>query len=246
MQIITINNIEYIKAEDIMAMKHKEFNNDCLNTRAFQRENNINEDNFIYGKYVSKEWFKGEAKLRTNKVLIQRDYYLDIIKTSNIIEPVVEAKNTTKKIITKDIVEIYTTKRNFEFNVINIDSNKYVLTDDIMNYTPIMNVKCENTRDFVKKYNLNFIHAKMIEIDKWIDTKRTNCKTDKILTQLSELDKMSELNDIIPKDNDGIEQLQKELILNDDEMTSNHLAMLLVLKIYVNLYWIQKVDIKSV
>ena len=78
MEIITINNIGYVRGKDIMEQNHHQFNNKCKNERDFQRNNNIT--GYIYARKNNNIWTQSDGKsTKLDKVFIEEAYYKNII-----------------------------------------------------------------------------------------------------------------------------------------------------------------------
>ena len=107
-------------------------------------------------------------------------------------------------------------------NMITINKQEYILSDDLFNKAPVYCKLCRSARELIRKKKLTeYIFCKLIN-NKWVVSDGKSYKFDKIFFKKTFIDTIPEINeDKIIMDDDKIELAPNIIHLDDTEKFSD-------------------------
>ena len=172
METTIIENLEYYEVSNIIKFE-SEYCGKIKNKRDLIKIKNIDEENYIYARFVKNVWTKSDGLSKKLDKLFIKKIFIDH-----------DINNSIKKDISEDVTEI-----------IVIDDKHYYNSLYILNFAPIYCKNIRNGRELIKIKNIldgEFIFARKIK-NVWILSSDDSDKHDKVLIRRSFIKKNKEL-----------------------------------------------------
>ena len=188
---ITVNKQEYILSDELF-IKAPVYCKLCRSARELIRKKKLTE--YIFCKLINNKWIVSDGKsYKFDKVFFKKTF-IDTIPEIN-----------EEKIIIDD-------------DMITVNKQEYILSDDLFNKAPVYCKLCRSARELIRKKKLTeYIFCKLIN-NKWIVSDGKSYKFDKVFFKKTFIDTIPEINeDKIIMDDDKIELAPNIIHLDESE-----------------------------